>query len=483
MSIKRSFKPFLANSGNVKSSLSGTVRANNVARKDLAFWLPRTIPLLTDGVAGAKNLQQLLTVPKAHIGHILSVLVTIYRQNRDPDGKRFSNASLLVKVNSWQRVIREELQKEYNRLVLVNPKTPVRTFNIYDDPELKVLYDALDKEMKLSASLGLTSGIMKRKRTETPQHIQQILKLWDLQQPKDVEHVFALTVMMQLGPRGGKELRNMTCSQFEPKFSEGVGHYYDFTPMKQGSFKNYNGGVSDFKKVRKDVQIFDNSKVLDCYNPYRVIQGYFSLLPKGWMDKDKNNPLFLAPKAVIKHGVGVQKPARGRNITAKFLERAMKRIGVEGKFTNTQIRSAVITSALETGMKDNEIRAITGHRSETALNSYKAPSLRWKKASREKMLSSVVHGQRNWVSCVQPQYEALPSTGESFDLQPVVRSTGICVKRKSVQAGGIVTRHEKLAVTVRNQQLFKMLVDQQNAFLEGDEKTEVLTVQGEYSQE
>ena len=130
MSIKRSFKPSSANSDNVKSSLSGTGRANNVACKDLAFWLPRTIPLLTDGVAGAKNLQQLLTVPKAHIGHILSVLVTIYRQNRDPDGKRFSNASLLVKVNSWQRVIREELQKEYNRLVLVNPKTPVRTFNI-----------------------------------------------------------------------------------------------------------------------------------------------------------------------------------------------------------------------------------------------------------------------------------------------------------------------------------------------------------------
>ena len=52
-----------------------------------------------------------------------------------------------------------------------------------------------------------------------------------------------------------------------------------------------------------------------------------------------------------------------------------------------------------------------------------------------------------------------------------------------MQAGGIVTRHEKLAVTVRNQQLFKMLVDQQNAVLGGDEKTEVLTVQEEYSQE
>ena len=130
MSLNRSLKPSLANSANVNSSLTGTARANDVARKDLAFWLPRTIPLLNDGVRGAKNLQQLLIAPKAHIGHILSVLVTIYRQNRDPHGKRFTNASLLVKVESWQRVVSEELQKECNPLVLVNPKTPERTFNL-----------------------------------------------------------------------------------------------------------------------------------------------------------------------------------------------------------------------------------------------------------------------------------------------------------------------------------------------------------------
>ena len=51
--------------------------------------------------------------------------------------------------------------------------------------------------------------------------------------------------------------------------------------MNQGTFKNYKGGLKDYKKVRKKIQIFDNKNVEDCFNPYKVIYGYESLLPKG----------------------------------------------------------------------------------------------------------------------------------------------------------------------------------------------------------
>ena len=49
--------------------------------------------------------------------------------------------------------------------------------------------------------------------------------LWDLKKPKDVEHVFAITIMMHIGARGGVELREMTCQQFEYHFKEGVGNF------------------------------------------------------------------------------------------------------------------------------------------------------------------------------------------------------------------------------------------------------------------
>ena len=97
------YSPVVSNSANVKNSLTGTDKANMVVMKDLGFWLPLTKPYLKHDVPGVDNLAQLLTLPKAHIGHILSALLPIYRQNRKPDGKRYTNASLLVKVEGMQR--------------------------------------------------------------------------------------------------------------------------------------------------------------------------------------------------------------------------------------------------------------------------------------------------------------------------------------------------------------------------------------------
>ena len=189
--------------------------------------------------------------------------------------------------------------------MLVDPNTPVRTFNFFEDPELKVMYNALNEEMKKSAALGLTTGLKKRERTNLePRHLRQIMMLWDMENPRDVEHVFVITVMMHTGTRGGAELREMVCQQFEPHFKEGVGHYYTFSPMKQGKFKNYQGGANDYKKTRKPVQIFENNNVRDCFNPYKVISGYFSLLPRGWTDKENMNPLFLTPNSRVTDSIG-----------------------------------------------------------------------------------------------------------------------------------------------------------------------------------
>ena len=48
---------------------------------------------------------------------------------------------------------------------------------------------------------------------------------------------------------------------------------------------------------------------------------------------------------------------------------------------------------------------------------------------------------------------------------------------------GVVTQREKLSITDRNQQLFKMLIDQQNAFMSTNELSPATTVQEVYSQE
>ena len=344
-----------------------------------------------------QTLRELLKLPKAHIGRFLATILPIYRQRRKINGKRYTNASLKLKVEAWQRVIREIWQQEYNELSLTNAFADPKTFNLYSDPELQVLVQVLNKEMQVSARGGLTLGVKKRARSlVTPADLKAILLLWDLKNPVDVEHVFEITVMMNTGTRGGEELRKMNWGQFERQYSEQVGFYYTFSPMEQGTFKNNKGGLKDFKKVRKKVQIFDNKNVMDCFNPYKVILGYESLLPKGWSDSIEARPLFLKPLRIINNGVGFQPIPRGHNVTGKFLERAMNRIGKVGTFCNTQTRASFINGAMETGMRDNEIKAVTGQRSGVTLNSYKDPSLAFKKASSERMLGSLGVGGSTW---------------------------------------------------------------------------------------
>ena len=113
--------------------------------------------------------------------------------------------------------------------------------------------------------------------------------------------------MLQTGTRGGQELRGMNCSQFQPKYQEQIGYYYIFQPMLQGSFKNYAGGIKDCKKVRKPIHIFNEPTVMDCFNPYKVIDTYFSLLPPGWTGEGTMNPLFWRQRRTSSTELGLQR--------------------------------------------------------------------------------------------------------------------------------------------------------------------------------
>ena len=184
MSFKRTFAPAIANAANVKSiidslpSLDGTAKSNKVAEGDLRFWIPLATAHLSYGIPRVQTLEELVRLPKAHIGHILAAILPIYRQKRSVNGKRYTNASLKLKVEAWQRVIRGIYAQEYNVAVLEDPNTPVKTFNVYSDPELRVLVEVLNKEMEKSAYKGLTTGIQKRKRSLlTPKDLKAIFQL------------------------------------------------------------------------------------------------------------------------------------------------------------------------------------------------------------------------------------------------------------------------------------------------------------------
>ena len=60
--------------------------------------IPLTAPHLREGVQRVQTLEELLKLPKAHIGHVLATILPIYRQKCEVNGKRYTNASLITQV-------------------------------------------------------------------------------------------------------------------------------------------------------------------------------------------------------------------------------------------------------------------------------------------------------------------------------------------------------------------------------------------------
>ena len=69
---------------------NGTVKSDQVALKDLAFWLPYTKEYLGEVVPFALSFDALIRLPVAQIGFILSVVIKIIQKNRNITGERLS---------------------------------------------------------------------------------------------------------------------------------------------------------------------------------------------------------------------------------------------------------------------------------------------------------------------------------------------------------------------------------------------------------
>ena len=59
----------------------GTVHQNNVAMRDLVFWLPLTHDRIREGIPKVRTFKELVALPKAQIGHILGITIEIIRAN------------------------------------------------------------------------------------------------------------------------------------------------------------------------------------------------------------------------------------------------------------------------------------------------------------------------------------------------------------------------------------------------------------------
>ena len=117
--------------------VNGTVKSDRVAMRDLNFWLPYIKAHLRAGVQYAPSFDSLVKLAIPQIGFILAVLIQIIRKNRKIDGERLSNCTLKTKADSWQRILRNFFNEEYQRNVLRDQKCVLRRFDYVSDRRLQ----------------------------------------------------------------------------------------------------------------------------------------------------------------------------------------------------------------------------------------------------------------------------------------------------------------------------------------------------------
>ncbi|KAK3280070.1 hypothetical protein CYMTET_12077 [Cymbomonas tetramitiformis] len=227
---------------------------------------------------------------------------------------------------------------------------------------------------------------------------------------------FAFTLMCEIWPRGGEELRSTTFDHFELKDAgmpyngeDEPGERIDFDPnlLKQ---KTRAGDLSDFKKVFKIVTIFPNKS-----NP----QFCFVRLFKELVDirtrlnfHTKSLLLYIQQDKKSGQWSFVDRPIQ-IDVAKTLFQRICFQAGLPdyAEFKNHGVRAWMITEALAAGTQEHAVKDRSRHTSNTAVQAYKNAS-----TIEQAALGSVMHNRTCGMSTTIDA--ARQSLCDNFENQP-----------------------------------------------------------------
>ena len=133
--------------------------------------------------------------------------------------------------------------------------------------------------------------------------------------------------------------------------------------------KNNDGGLKDRKLTNKSIRVY-----ADTINPSRCVvtlyKKYMSLRPPD----APPNVMYLQPLPEPRKRVWFLPKAVGHNVLSQAVCRVMEKGGVSGHFTNHSLRRTCATRLYNSGMDEQRIMSVTGHRSVNAVRVYKEMS-------------------------------------------------------------------------------------------------------------
>jgi hypothetical protein len=317
-------------------------------------------------------------------------LSKFYTSAREIDGCYYKKSTLM------------SLRAALDRHLLSPPHN--KKFSICDPVTFQEANKTLHSYLKHLIGSGKIAGTV-HKNPLTPEAVQYLFEKGELTSsetvdPRGLMQTVWFYISLYFGKRGRENQRAMKKSMLRLCVTSAGEEYFELNKDQPGtmlSSKNHTGGLEGTED-HSDGKIFAIATSPRC--PVQTIKAYLSHL------NPDNDALFQRPKcpsakfnpneATVWYEISVL----GHNLLNNMLRNMSERAGISPYYTNHSLRATTVTVLSSNNVETRKIKAVTGHRSDTSIQSYcERPTLNQFKHM-SSTLSSFVDGKANTASCL-----------------------------------------------------------------------------------
>ena len=283
-----------------------------------------------------------------------------YLSARKHDGGFYSKTSLVSIRAAIDRFLRDEPHN--------------KPFSIIGSPEFTEANKALNSFLKtLSKSGDIRPTVHKNPLTR--EVIESLYEAGELveatsQDPSKLQQTAWFYITLYLGRRGRENQRKFSKNSFRLSKIPLTGEeYFELAREQPGAVlatKNNQGGL-DSTEDASDGKMFECKNSPRC--PVAVLKTYLSHLnPK--CDALFQKPLGGSKFLPTEQEVWYAAVPLGHNTIENMMKRMCQNAGVNPPYTNHCVRATTVNILSAKNMENRHIRAVTGHRSDSSLESY-----------------------------------------------------------------------------------------------------------------
>ena len=351
-------------------------------------------------------------------------LSKFYTSARKTNGSYYKKSSLMSLRAALDRYLRSP---PYNK-----------KFSICDLVTFQEANKTLHSYLKhLNISTGKIAGTV-HKNPLTPEAVQLLFAKGELvcaeaSDPRGLMQTVWFYISLYFGKRGRENQREMKKSMLRLRNTGAGEEYFELNKDKPGTVllsKNHTGGL--------DGKIFAISNSPRC--PVKVIKAYLSHLNpdmEALFQRPKVPSSKFDPNETI---IWYEKKVLGHNTLDNMLRNMSERAGISPYYTNHSLRATTVTVLSSNNVETQKIKAVTGHRSDTSIESYcERPTLGQFKHMSSTLRSSV-HGKENTAASSSITSTPVAPRQSPAESSPTVANSTVSLGRNEaniLQAHGV----------------------------------------------